>query len=165
MKAVISPFQHGELKLRMLEFEDLPMTLAWRNRDDVRVWFKTSEIIDKDQHLNWFKQYVDKPNDYVFIVIADGKPVGQVAIYDISPETRAAEVGRFIAAPGETGKGYMRAAITALLDVARNQLGLLSVNLQVLAHNERAIRLYQRLGFKQDRTLDDMLVLSMRMQP
>ncbi len=164
MKTVLAPLDHAGIRLRPLERGDLSLTLAWRNRDDVRIWFKMSEVLSEEQHRGWFESYLGKPDDYVFIVEADGRPVGQVALYSINKLTASAEIGRFIVAPGEGGKGHIRVAIEALFGLAREHLGLSRIHLQVFAHNQRAIRLYEKLGFKLDRTSENMLEYSMSIE-
>ncbi|QHI97920.1 GNAT family N-acetyltransferase [Xylophilus rhododendri] len=124
------------------------MTRLWRNRDGIRQQFLHSEVIDSASQLAWFDAYVGKADDYVFIAENSvGQPIGQVAIYRIDDDLRTAEVGRFIAAPGEDGKGQMRRALEGLCIMAQQYWALTSVYLQVFAGNERARKLYERAGF------------------
>lgn len=161
MKAEIGGYDcGGGIRLRPLEQADLPMTLAWRNRDDVRIWFKSSAPLAAEQHAAWFAAYLGKAGDHVFIVEHHGRPVGQVAIYAIDAEAGTAEIGRFVVAPGAGGKGHMRAAISGLMALARREWTLRRLYLEVFAHNERAIRLYRSLGFAFDREADGMLHMS-----
>ena len=87
---------------------------------------------------------------------------GQAAIYAIDVTEGSAEIGRFIAAPGEGGKGHMRAAITGLFVLARREWGLKRLRIEVLADNERALRLYRKLGFAVDTRSDAVLQMSIR---
>lgn len=164
MKPQVAPYRYNDVELRLLKRDDLPMTLAWRNRYDVRMWFNTSDIIGEDQHQIWFERYLDKTNDFVFIVEVDGRPVGQVSIYAIDAASGSAEIGRFIAAPGEDGKGYMRAAIAGLIELAKWHFKLNRIYLEVFEHNERAIGLYQKLGFQKNKASSNMLEFSMSIQ-
>lgn len=139
----------GLVRLRLLAIDDLPMTLAWRNRDEVRRWFRNSALVDMAQHTAWFHQQQLTDDALMFIVedSATGEAVGQVSIYNIDRETSEAEVGRFIAAPNVSGKGFIRAAILALTHFAFEELSLARLYLEVFANNERAIRLYASVGF------------------
>ncbi len=134
----------------MLTEDDLPMTLAWRNRDEVRKWFRQSAVIDLALHTAWFRQLQLADDALVFIVEDNnnGEAVGQVSIYHIDREIGEAEVGRFIAAPGASGKGFIRAAIIALTQFAFGELELARLYLEVIGNNERAIRLYASVGFE-----------------
>lgn len=152
------------VRLRLLTADDLGMTLAWRNRDDVRRWFKQSELIDMALHTSWFEAHQLRDDALMFIVedATSGTPVGQVSIYHIDRDSNEAEVGRFIAAPSASGKGYIRAAIIALVAFAFEELGLSRVYLEVFANNARAIGLYESVGFMIENTHDEMVYMSMQ---
>jgi len=149
MKAALAPIDGGAVRLRLLTAADLPMTLAWRNRDEVRRWFKFNEVLPPLQHRQWFDRYAEEDGNYVWIVeqSANGEPVGQVSLYRLDRRKGEAEVGRFIAAPGCEGRGYMKAAILALKRWAFEALSLTRLHLEVFADNLRAIALYERCGF------------------
>jgi len=154
----------SRVRLRLLAEDDLEMTLAWRNRDDVRRWFKQSDIISMESHRAWFTQH-QLVDDSLMFVVEDsltGTPVGQVSIYAIDREAGEAEVGRFIAAPGVSGKGLIREAIAALVQFAFNELALQRVYLEVLSGNARAIRLYESIGFAKHDEHDGMALMEMR---
>lgn len=169
MKPANTTITGGSVRLRMLTADDLPMTLAWRNRDDVRRWFRQSAEIDIATHVAWFEeqQLVD---DVLVFVVEDqqtGQPVGQVSIYHIDRETGEAEVGRFIAAPNASGKGFIRAAIIALTHFAFHELSLSRLYLEVFADNARAIRLYGSVGFgvfagPANDAMSDMVMMEMK---
>ncbi len=150
MKRTLQPFGNSEVQLRLITEADLDLTMGWRNREDVRAWFKNSHIITIDQHRAWFAQYTGRDDDFVFIVEALGQPVGQASVYGIEWEKGTAEVGRFIAAPGAAGRGYIGLACAELLRFCRTSLHLNFVFLEVKEDNERAIHLYARNGFREE---------------
>jgi hypothetical protein len=41
----------------LLRSDDLPLTLRWRNQDQIRRWFFFSDLIAPEEHANWFEQY------------------------------------------------------------------------------------------------------------
>lgn len=139
------------IQLRLLAEQDLPLTLAWRNRDEVRRWFKHSEKLSMGGHQQWFDKHQSGDDALMFIVehIESGLPVGQVSIYNIDRDIGEAEVGRFIVAPGESGKGLIRVAILRLVDFGFRELALKRVFLEVYRDNLRAIRLYESVGFNE----------------
>ncbi|QPC95309.1 GNAT family N-acetyltransferase [Mesorhizobium sp. INR15] len=133
-----------------MEERDLETILGWRNRDDVRVWFKTSDKITFTGHVAWYNSYLQKEDDYFFMVEADGKSVGQCAIYGVDIEAGSAEIGRFIVAPGMAGKGYISHSCAELMKFGTGVLNLSYLFLEVLERNEKAIRLYARRGFVEE---------------
>lgn len=147
MKRKITPFGNEVVKLRLIEESDLETTLAWRNQDDARIWFKNSSQLTLEQHQAWFQRYRDKDDDFLFVIQAGGKLVGQASVYDIEWDKGRAEVGRFLAEPSSLGKGYIRQACNALIGLCSETLNLRYLFLEVIESNERALRIYQKNGF------------------
>lgn len=154
---------HGVI-LRPLDAEHLHVTLAWRNRDGVRQRFLHDQVISPGDHRAWFDRYLGKADDIVLLAFlpAQPEPFGQVAIYAIDPAASEAEVGRFVVAPGFEGRGLMRRAMLALLDLAHRELGLRTLRLEVREDNTRAIAIYESIGFARDACAAG--VLHMRLQ-
>lgn len=165
MKRELLPFHAGPLCLRLITERDLEMTLSWRNHDDVRIWFKNSNLLSLEQHRNWFQNYKNKDDDFLFIVEVDGKPVGQASVYGIQWEKESAEVGRFLVALEAAGRGYISQACGALLQISRVTLGLKSLFLEVFEKNKRAIRLYQSNGFAEECRYNGLIRMVCSLEP
>lgn len=165
MKRTLQPFGNDTIQLRLITESDLDLTLGWRNRDDVRCWFKKTHVIAKDHHWAWFGHYADRDDDFVFIVEALGRPVGQASVYGIDWEKGSAEVGRFIAAPEANGRGYIGMACAELLRFCRTSLHLNFVFLEVKENNERAIRLYARNGFREEGRAQGLIRMTLSLVP
>ena len=163
MKRHVAPFGNGVVRLRLLEEKDLETTLSWRNRDEARVWFKTSSLISLEQHRAWYQSYRNKDDDFLFIIEAENKPVGQASVYGIDWNFLCAEVGRFLVAPGAGGKGYISQACGQLVQFCAETLGITYLFLEVLENNERAIRIYQRHGFIEEQRYAGLIRMSQRM--
>ena len=152
-KRHIAPIVGENITLRLLTSDDLQTTLEWRNKSAIRKWFFFSEKLTFESHFNWFTTYEKKDNDFVF-VIEETKdlccPVGQISLYNIDWENGVAEYGRLmVGEPTAVGKGIATKATTLLLAFAHAVLGLKEIHLEVVATNERAIRVYQRCGFRE----------------
>lgn len=165
MKRSIAPFGNEFIRLRLIEESDLETTLSWRNRDDARVWFKTSSQLTLEQHQAWFHRYLNKDDDFLFVVEAGDKLVGQASVYDIQWNTGCAEVGRFLVAPECGGKGYIGQACAALIRLCADTLSLRYLFLEVIETNDRAIRLYQRNGFLEERCYGGLIRMSRALEP
>ncbi len=152
LKRLIPPLQSGPVGLRLLEENDLPQTLAWRNQDHIRRWFFTSDRLTPEQHFAWFTRYQQRDDDFVFIIEELGpgsRPIGQAALYNVDWARGTAEFGRLMIGPANAaGRGLARAATSALVALAFDQLGLQEVYLDVMPDNIRAIRVYETCGFK-----------------
>ena len=160
MKPIFHPFGNVLVQLRLMTEADLETTIAWRNRDDARIWFKNSQIITMDQHRAWFAQYALKHDDFLFVVENRNQPVGQASVYGIDWEKGIAEVGRFLVAPEAGGRGFIGLACSELLQFCQRTLNLRSVFLEVKENNERAIRIYERNGFQEEARTEGMVRMS-----
>lgn len=163
MKHSHLPFERAGIRLRLLEERDLPLTLAWRNRDGVRQKFVFSAEVNWHDHLSWFSRYQQKSDDLVFLVEDNlsSAPIGQVAIYSIDQTAGRAEVGRFVVSPEYAGQGRMKRAIEALLEFAQIHLSLKGVYLEVLEGNDRAYHLYCCLGFSETARREGRIVMEL----
>jgi len=156
-KRRIPPWQSGRVRLRLLEAQDLPRTLAWRNQDHIRCWFFFRERLTLDQHNGWFARYQRRDDDFVFIIEETGgeqRPVGQASLYNIDWDRGTAEYGRLmIGAADAVGRGLAREATNAIVALAFEQLGLREIHVEVVPANIRSIKLCEACGFEiTDRT-------------
>lgn len=165
MKQSINSFGNDNIRLRLLIENDLELILAWRNRDDARAWFKDSSIISMDQHRRWFDKYIDKEDDFHFIVEANITPVGQASVYHIDREKSEAEIGRFLVAPNNERKGYIKQACVELIKFCHDDLKLNYIFLEVMATNHKAIALYEKIGFSEEKRYDDLIRMGRYLVP
>jgi diamine N-acetyltransferase len=149
-KRHLAPLPAGRIRLRLLEERDLPQTLAWRNQDHIRCWFFSNQRLTLPQHTAWFARYQQCDDDFVFIIEEPGgRPIGQVALYNVDWTGARAEFGRLMIGESDaSGRGLAREAIDAIVNMAFEQLGLREVYLEVLPSNMRAIKIYKSCGFE-----------------
>jgi diamine N-acetyltransferase len=163
-KRGIPLLEKDTVRLRLLEEADLEMTLAWRNQN--RRWFSNANLISIDQHREWFRQYLDRDDDYLFVIErlnGRAEPVGQIALYKIDREKRHAEFGRLlIGEPAAIRKGIAQKATEILLDYAFTDLGIQTIQLEVLRNNIPAMSLYGRCGFMRTALNGDVIVMTKR---
>lgn len=169
MKKSIKPLKGKNISLRLLEENDLGLTLTWRNKNHIRKWFINSEKLTLEQHQNFYRNYLTKDNDYIFIIdhIENNKynPIGQLSLYNIDYSTRVAEFGRIIIGDDQArGKGFASTALELILIIAKNEFNLSRIKLEVFHNNIPAISLYKNHGFhmlNERRTGDGKLLLEM----
>lgn len=162
MKRQIEPFGDGTVTLRLIEERDLKTILDWRNRDEARVWFKTSDKLTFESHKNWYDRYVNKDDDFFFLIEAGGKPVGQCGIYDVDRASGTAEIGRFLAAPDQAGHGYITRSCGELVRFGIKVLDLSYLFLEVMEQNAKAISIYRRCGFTEESRSGGLIRMGLR---
>ena len=97
----------------------------------------------------------------VFSIIntSDNKAIGYTSIKGINRAEGRAEIGIAIMAAEYRGQGYGTEALTHVVDYAFNDLSLTRLGLTVFPSNQRAIRAYERVGFRKTELLKDSWLL------
>ncbi|HLP49080.1 MAG TPA: GNAT family N-acetyltransferase [Candidatus Kapabacteria bacterium] len=156
-----SHFKKEQIKLRLLEKSDLPITLKWRNKKNVKKWFFYSEMVTRETHNNWFEEYLKNNDDYVYIIEEEGafnKPIGQISIYNIDWNLSRAELGRLMIGEEKArGKGFAKQAVKLLVSISDIYFGINELYLSVYKDNLPAIHIYEKCGFKKTKEIDDIL--------
>ena len=76
------------------------------------------------------------------------RPIGNAGLHGINHEHRTAGLGIMVGAKDCWGKGYGTEIVSLVLDYGFTVLGLHNIMLGVYSYNERAIRVYNRAGFR-----------------
>lgn len=100
----------------------------------------------------WIENHKSR-SDEVLWIIADEKDdscLGHVGLYQIDYRIRSAEFGILLGDRSRWGKGIGRQVMRTVIEYGFRQLNLNRISLTVLAHNERAIRMYEAIGFMRE---------------
>jgi RimJ/RimL family protein N-acetyltransferase len=89
--------------------------------------------------------------------MADDQVIGFIELDGFDWAARSGWVGIGIGNPDYRGKGYGTEAMKLLLAYAFSGLNLNRVNLNVFSYNERAIRSYEKCGFKYEGTQREVI--------
>lgn len=123
---------------------------AWLN--DLEV---SKHLIVSDQQINVQKETeilndMIKRGNQIFAIIDKEKDVliGNCSLFKIDHADRKAELGIFIGDKNYWDKGYGTEALRLLLDYGFNILNLHNIFLNVHSFNKRALRAYEKVGFK-----------------
>lgn len=104
----------------------------------------------------WKKRLTEKPDSlYSLVACVENEIVGSLGLWLDSHSPRRRHVGGIGMAVHDhwQGQGVGTALLTAALELADNWLNLVRVELNVYTDNEPAIRLYQKVGFTIEGTL------------
>ena len=142
---------HGLVYLRPAEREDIALFVRWFSDARTIAGLAARAPFSFAAEERWFDAMVERQGkDHWFFVIcrrSDARPVGNIALMELDSLDGSAGLGIMIGDPADTGHGYGGDAIRALLRFGFGQLRLERVWLDVFDTNERARRLYERLGF------------------
>lgn len=88
-------------------------------------------------------------HNYAIVRSEDDQLLGNCSLFDIDHYNRKATLGIFIGSTTEHNKGYGREAIMLLLSYGFKFLNLNNIMLNVYSHNENAVALYKKCGFRE----------------
>lgn len=146
-------FENKIIKLRKLSTNDYSTYHNWRN--DIEVMKTTSPQLDI-YTLEETEQFISviasqaNAKGYMIEHKESGETVGIVSLINIDYKNRSAECILDIGARDMWGKGIGTSAMSLILGFAFYELNLHRVYLQVFSFNERAIKLYEKMGFTHD---------------
>ena len=105
--------------------------------------------------------YLEFGKSIVFSIISvtDSRAIGYVSIKGISEAQGRAEIGIAVMEMEYRGKGFGTEALRQAVDYAFCQLGLNLLGLTVFPSNRRAIRAYEKVGFRKTELLKDSWLL------
>ncbi|MBI5357185.1 GNAT family N-acetyltransferase [Candidatus Collierbacteria bacterium] len=138
------------LRLRPIWFGDLEFVRRVRN--DNRRKFLDDAYVSRSDQRRWFENYKKKTDDYMFVLKDNGRKVGVGAIYNIDLAKKSTEVGRFVIDKQFQGMGYGKILVKKILSVAKNELRLDELRLEVFGDNKKAMGLYRSAGFNIQKT-------------
>jgi RimJ/RimL family protein N-acetyltransferase len=138
-----------KVRLRAIERSDIPTFVRWLNDPEVTQYLKVYMPMSQAQEERWFEAQLEQRDGFILgIETLDGKLIGNVALAHIDWKNSRAGLGIVLGEKEYWGQGYGTDAITALLGFAFKQMNLHSVHLTAYEYNKRAIRCYEKCGFK-----------------
>lgn len=145
-------FESDRIRLRALEEEDLPLFHEWWS-DPELAHYQVSNVIrlnqeqtNTDLFRRWFK---DASADAGFTIIhkSEARPIGFCNLWGATVKNRSADIAILIDKP-HWGQGLGTEALGLLVNYAFTEINLHRLQLSVHAYNARAIRAYEKVGFK-----------------
>lgn len=138
--------------LRCLQKKDLERTLSWINDPDIMDNIGVRGPRTHEQQLRWFESLQDDNTKIVFsICIRDNDThIGNVALDQIDTINRNCRLSIFIGNIQQRGNGYGFEATKLAIEYGFFYLNLHKIYCKTNATNEAALRMYKKLGFKQE---------------
>lgn len=142
---------------------DIPMLNEWLSRPHVAEWWD-EQVSDAGLHLTYFTPDPGAPGTRYYIAHLDGKPVGYIQSYipaeehgewwpDVDdPSIRG--IDQFLADADDLGKGVGTAMVRAFLDKLFTDPAVTRIQTDPAPGNPRAIRCYEKAGFRRIREID-----------
>ncbi|MGP7818523.1 UDP-4-amino-4,6-dideoxy-N-acetyl-beta-L-altrosamine N-acetyltransferase [Niallia sp. 01092] len=142
--------------LQNVDHSHFDLILKWRNQEYIRRMMLDNHLITLEEHEKWFQQNIVEGNSNFImkILYLDQLPIGVVNINILDAIERICKWGFYIGdsnAPNGLGKvmGYLA------LNFIFNKLHMNKLYAEVLENNSKSIAVHKKLGFSQDRILNE----------
>ncbi|NMB02500.1 MAG: GNAT family N-acetyltransferase [Firmicutes bacterium] len=142
-----------KVRLREYRKEDVPKAQGFVNDPEIKrlmggIPFPYT-LWDEEKFIT---QQSASNNNYSFAIetLENNHYIGGCGLNSLDWKNRVAEIGIFIGDKEYQNRGYGTDALKVLLRFIFDQLNLHKVSLRVLSYNERAIKVYKRLGFRDE---------------
>lgn len=144
-------FSSERLQFRKMEEKDIERYHFWRNDIDVMKTTSTSlDLYSLDETRHFVENIIlnsASSKSYVIEEREGNIAIGVTSLINIDTKNRNAECIIDIGEKEYWGKGYGTESLKMLLEYAFLELNLHRVSLRVFSLNERAIHIYNKLGF------------------
>ena len=123
--------------------------LSWLNDEDTIKHLVTKKGHTLKSLSNYIQSHSEKKTEMYAIIIKENKThIGNIKIDPINESDMSGELGILIGDKSSWGKGYGRESCRLIMQYCFKNLHLTQINLGVELKNKRAIKLYEKLGFK-----------------
>lgn len=140
--------------IRPLQREDLARLVRWNNDPEVECFVDLGLPGDLAGCVAWWEE-IRRSKDTRLFALEDeaGRLIGDLELAHICWRGREAELRIRIGEKDYWNRGYGTLAVCQMIHFAFAELGLDRLYLRVYAFNTRAIRCYEKLGFKKKAVL------------
>lgn len=141
------------IRLRAIERKDLPTFVVWLNDPEVRQGISIYRPFSEADEEKWFEGVLAGDADArPFAIEAhsagdEWRLIGNCGFHIIDWRSRSAELGIFIGEKSDRDQGYGSEAMILLVRYGFETLNMNRICLRVFSYNQRAIHVYEKLGF------------------
>lgn len=151
-------FEGKLVRLRAYRKEDIEKALEFANDPEVKKYLVPGIPFPwrKEDEEKWYQSLNPFSTDsYSFAIekLSDGEYIGGCGINKIDWKNSVAEVGIFLGRP-YWNQGYGTDAMRVLVRFIFNEMNINKIKLHVFSFNERAKRVYEKIGFRVVRYLE-----------
>ena len=134
--------------LSPIDENDFQKFAQWLNEPELSIYLETyNEIVTTQSEKNRLDKAKNR-HEYSIVELTNNELIGNCSLFRIDHLNQTAKTGLFIGRKDIWNKGYGTEALSLLLDYGFKALNLHNISLQVYEYNERAIKIYEKIGFK-----------------
>lgn len=146
--------------LQPMTVEEIPIFYKWATQSDSTAFWYGERYNDRiptyeEFTRDWGRHFFDgsKPEKgRSFTIVVGDKAIGQINYNDINRKNNSVELDIIIAENKEKSKGYGSDALKTLADYLFHNMNIQVCEIEVVIKNARAIRAYEKAGFRITKT-------------
>jgi len=136
----LSPMNPDDAKTYTKWINDLEITIPLGN---------ASNIYSLEKEREFLERLSKEKYNFAIVELVSDKLLGNISLFDVDLIHRKAEVGIFIGDKDKWGKGFGTEALKLIIEFGFKIIGLNNIILKVFSFNERALKVYRGIGFKE----------------
>ncbi len=150
-----------EVPLQFVPYDErfLEPSWKWLNDPEIKKLTLTPDFT-KEGQLKWFALLPEKTDYLIWGIFWDNAPVGAVGLKNIT--SSEGEYWGYIGEKSYWGRGIGRIMVDFIIRAAREK-ELERLYLKVADYNERAIALYRKLGFEEEKRDEEGVIIMEKM--
>lgn len=146
----------NEITLRTINRMNIELLRKWKNKN--RDYFFYNKEIKPSEQLKWFEGYLERKEDYIFIIEYKGKKIGCIGFRKID---NLIDVYNAILGDKKfSKKGLMSLALKLMCSYIIDEYNM-NITLKVLAGNEVARKWYRKNGFIEKSSKDNYIFMEL----
>lgn len=135
--------------LSPMNVDDYLKYTEWMNSDTVSMNIGNfASVISIEGERAWLEKATTEKYNFAIVNMENDTLIGNISLMNVHDVNRTAELGIFIGDEQFLSKGYGSEAIMLILNYAFNYVNLNNIMLKVYSNNKRAIKAYEKCGFK-----------------
>lgn len=142
------------VRLRNYNKEDIPLALTYMNDEEVNKNLTPGVPypFTLEDEEKWYAMQSGLKDTYNFAIetLAEEKYIGGCGINSVDWKNSNVVIGIFIGDKDYWSKGYGQDTLQLLINFIFDEMNIHKIKLNVYSFNKRAIRCYEKCGFKQD---------------
>ncbi len=145
-------FKGEKVQLRPIMAADFPRMVDWSKDEEVSRYLEGNFPTCLEECPAWLQRAEsDRHNQrYAIVVLSDGELIGDIELDHITWRSGDAELRIRIGERNRWDRGYGTDAVNTLLTHAFLHMNLTRVYLRVFGAHHRAIRCYEKAGFRKE---------------
>lgn len=139
----------NKVYLSPMNSDDYLKYVEWLNNYEIAKGVDAvARVTSIDSEKEWLAKATSEKYNFAIINKENDTLLGNISLMKIHDVNRTAELGIFIGDENYLSRGYGSEAIMLLLDFGFKYANLNNIMLKVFDYNKRAIKAYEKCGFK-----------------